>query len=319
MSVELLPFARITEAAEAIAGLVVRTPSVHSPGLTRLLGAETFAKLEILQDSGCFKPRGITNLIRLLSPQQRAAGLVTVTGGNHGIALSGIARTMGIDAMIVMPEKAPERSKETVRANGATLVVAPDVTAAFAIAEAEQAKGRSYVHPYDDPRIIAGHGTVGLELATDVPELTDVLVSIGGGALISGVATAVRAINPAVRVWGVETVGADAMSQALAAGAPVPIQVTSISTTLGAPIVTERTLAHVHALVEEVFVVSDAEAVDGVVRIAEEAKLWVEPAAGCLVPAARRVVERVGPNAVLGLVLCGGNATLEDVQKWRRR
>jgi threonine dehydratase len=316
---ELIPFARITEAADAIAGHVPRTPAVHSPGLSRLLGAETFAKLEILHDSGCFKPRGITNLIRLLTPQERAAGLVTVTGGNHGIALSGVARTLGIDATIVMPRTAPERSKETVRANGATLIEAPDVTTAFTIAEAERANGRTYVHPYDDPRIIAGHGTAGLEFATDVPALTDVLVSIGGGALISGVATAVKAINPAIRVWGVETEGADAMSRAIAAGEPVPIRVTSISTTLGAPIVTDRTLAHVRALVEEVFVVPDADAVDGVVRIAEEAKLWVEPAAGCLVPAAHRVRERVGPDAVLGLVLCGGNTSVADLCTWLRR
>ncbi|GIJ45719.1 serine/threonine dehydratase [Virgisporangium aliadipatigenens] len=316
MSVELVTFDRITEAADAIAGQVVRTPSVHSPGLTRLLGVETYAKLEILQHSGCFKPRGISNLIRLLTAEERAAGLVTVTGGNHGIALSGIAGALGIDATIVMPANAPERSKETVRANGATLVEAPDVTTAFTIAEAEQAKGRTYVHGYDDPRIIAGHGTAGLEFLTDVPQLTDVLVSIGGGALISGVATAVKALDPAVRVWGVETVGADAMSQALAAGEPVPIRVTSISTTLGAPTVTARTLAHVRSLVEEVFVISDAEAVDGMVRVAEEAKLWVEPAAGCLVPAARRVVEKVGRDAVLGLVLCGGNATVENLRKW---
>src|SRR5205814_9897057 len=106
------------------------------------------------------------------------------------------------------------------------------------------------------------------------------------------------------------------MSQALAAGHPVPIQVSSISSTLGAPQVTERTLEHVRALVEQVFVISDAEAVEGVLTIAEDAKCWVEPAAGCLVPAARKVIEQVGADSVIGLVLCGGNTTFGDVAKW---
>ena len=177
----------------------------------------------------------------------------------------------------------------------------------------------TYVHSYDDPVIMAGHGTLGLELINDRPDLTDVLVSIGGGALISGVATAIKAHNPAVRVWGVETVGADAMTQALAADRPVDIRPSSISSTLGAPNVTERTLGHVKALVEEVLLVPDAEAVEGVLTLVQAAKLWVEPAAGCLVPAARRVIERVGADAHIGLVLCGGNVSFSDVSGWLER
>jgi threonine dehydratase len=309
----------VREAAERIAPHVMRTPGIFSPGLADVLGVPTALKLEVLQHSGCFKPRGITNKILLLSPAERAAGLVTVSGGNHGLALSRIARQLDLRVTIVMPESAPARSIATVRANGATLILTPNVTIAFDVAEEKRAGGLTYVHSYDDPAIIAGHGTVGLEFLADAPDLTDVVVSIGGGALISGVATAIKDVNPRVRVWGVETLGADAMSQALAAGRPVPIEVTSISSTLGAPTATERTLAHVRALVEDVFVVSDAEAVAGVVTLAEEARVWVEPAAGCLVPAARRMLDRVGPDVRLGLVLCGGNATLADVTAWRTR
>jgi threonine dehydratase len=223
---------------------------------------------------------------------------------------------MGLSATIVMPEAAPARAKERIQADGATLIIAPDVTLAFEMAEAERAKGLTYIHAYDDPLIIAGHGTVGLELIADVPEVTDVIVSIGGGALISGVATAVKAMKPSVRIWGVETEGADAMASALAAGGPIVIRVTSIATTLGAPVVSERTLAHVKDLVEDVFVVSDAEAVEGAVALAEEAKMWVEPAAGCLVPAARQVVAREGREIVLCLVLCGGNVAFRDMASW---
>jgi threonine dehydratase len=141
-----------------------------------------------------------------------------------------------------------------------------------------------------------------------------VLVSIGGGALISGVAVALKTSLPDVRVWFVEIEGADAMARALAAGEPVAITSSSIASTLSAPHVSQATLDHVRQLVVEVFVVSDADVMRGVVGFAEEAKLWVEPAAGCLVPAARQVIERVDGNLSLGFVVCGGNVTHSDVR-----
>lgn len=316
---ELVSIDAIRKAEATIAGHVLRTPAIASPGMSALLGRPVALKLEMLQDSGCFKPRGIVNKVLALSAADRKHGLLTVSGGNHGIAMAMIARRMGLSATIVMPAAAPERSKARVRADGATLLIAPDVTAAFEIAEAEGARGLTYIHAYDDPLIIAGHGTIGLEFAADIPVLSDVLVSVGGGALAAGVATALKAIDPAIRVWGVETVGADAMSVALAAGRPVAIRPSSISSTLGAPVVSERTLAHARVLLEEVLVVSDADAVAGVVALAEEARCWVEPAAGCLVPAARTVIARTGTAGTLGLVLCGGNATVDQLAGWRQR
>ena len=141
-------------------------------------------------------------------------------------------------------------------------------------------------------------------------------MSIGRGALIAGVAVALKASLPDVRVWGVETEGADAMARALAAGEPVAIAPSSIASTLSAPHVSRLTLEHVRQLVEEVSVVSDADALRGVVGFAEEAKLWVEPATGCLVPAARQVIERVDDDVSLGFVVCGGNVTHSDVRAW---
>jgi threonine dehydratase len=301
------------------AGRVLRTPAVASPGLAALLGCPVTLKLELLQSAGCFKPRGIINKIAALSDTEKAKGLITVSGGNHGIATAAIAKAMGLQATIVMPKAAPARSQARIRADGATLILVDDVSQAFAAAEAEKAKGLTYLHSYDDPLIIAGHGTVGLELHEDAPGLTDVLVSIGGGGLISGVATALKALNPAIRVWGVETEGAEAMTQALKANKPMPVKVTSISSTLGAPTATDRTLAHVKALVEDVLLVPDKAAVEGTLALAEEAGLWAEPAAGCLVPAAREVVRRVGRDARLGLVICGGNMAHADLDGWIAR
>lgn len=316
---DLLSLDDIRAAARTIAGKVLRTPAVRSPGLGAVLGCPATLKLELLQQSGCFKPRGIVNKIAALAPAERAKGLITVSGGNHGIATAAIARAMGLSATIVMPQAAPERSKARIRADGANLILVADVSEAFAAAEAERAKGLTYLHSYDDPLIIAGHGTIGLELAEDAPELTDVLVSIGGGGLISGVATALKALKPGIRVWGVETEGAEAMTQALKAGAAVPVKVTSISSTLGAPTATARTLAHVRALVEDVLLMPDKAAVEGALTLAEEARLWAEPAAGCLVPAAREVRRRVGADARLGLVICGGNMAQADLAGWIRR
>jgi threonine dehydratase len=160
---------------------------------------------------------------------------------------------------------------------------------------------------------------VGLELAEDAGELTDVLVSIGGGGLIAGVAAALKARRPGVRVWGVETEGAEAMSAALAAGGPVPVPLSSIVSTLSAPSVAPLTYEHVASLVDEVLVVPDRDAVQGCLDLAEHAKLWAEPAAGCLLPAARAVLERVGEGARLGLVVCGGNVSAADMAGWTAR
>ncbi|MEU6146749.1 threonine/serine dehydratase [Streptomyces sp. NPDC047081] len=309
----------VEAAAERIAGHVLRTPTLPSPGLTTLLGAPVTVKLELLQRTGSFKSRGATAKLLSLSERERAAGVVAVSGGNHGIALSVMAAALDVKATVVMPRSAPARAVEIAEDAGASVRLTDDMAGAFALMTRLQEEGLTLVHPFDDPVVIAGQGTVGLELAADAGELTDVLVSIGGGGLIAGVATALRDRRPDVRVWGVETEGAEAMSRALAAGGPVPVELTSVVSTLSAPAVSPLTYEHVSAQVDEVLVVSDREAVQGTLDLADHAKVWAEPAAGCLLPAARRVLERVGEGARLGLVVCGGNATTGDVMGWAER
>lgn len=313
----------IEAAARLIAGHVVRTPTVESPGLSALLGVPVTAKLELLQRTGSFKARGATAKLLSLSEADRAAGVVAVSGGNHAISVAVMAEALGVKATVVMPKSAPARAVEIAEAAGATVRLTDTMDGAFALMSQLQADGLSLVHPFDDPVVVAGQGTVGLEFADDAPRgndgLTDVLVSIGGGALISGVAAALHARLPGVRIWGVETEGAQAMSEALAAGGPQPVRLSSIVSTLSAPTVSQLTYDHVSALVSDVLVVSDAEAVQGTLDLADHAKVWAEPAAGCLVPAARRVRERVGGEARIGLVLCGGNATTTDVISWAER
>ncbi|MFE1859978.1 threonine/serine dehydratase [Streptomyces anandii] len=315
----MIGISEIETAAERIAGHVVRTPSVPSPGLTELLGAPVTAKLELLQRTGSFKARGATAKLLSLGAAERAAGVVAVSGGNHGIALAVMAAALHVKATVVMPRSAPARSVALAEEAGASVRLTDGMDEAFATATLLRDEGLTLVHPFDDPVVIAGQGTVGLEFAADAGELTDVLVSIGGGGLISGVAAALRALRPGVRIWGVETEGAQAMSEALAAGGPVPVALSSIVTTLSAPAVSRLTYDHVSALVHEVLVVPDREAVRGCLDLAEHAKVWTEPAAGCLLPAARQVRERIGPDVRLGLVVCGGNATTADVMSWAGR
>jgi threonine dehydratase len=312
----LIGISEIEAAAERIAGHVVRTPTLRSFGLSELLGAPVTTKLELLQRTGSFKARGATAKLLSLGETELAAGVVAVSGGNHGIALAVMAAALDVKATVVMPRSAPERSVALVEAAGASLRLTDDMPSAFALVNRLRDEGLTLVHPFDDPVVIAGQGTVGLEFAEDAGELTDVLVSIGGGGLIAGVAAALHARRPGIRVWGVETEGAEAMSAALAAGGPVPVTPSSIVTTLSAPAVSQLTYDHVSALVTEVLTVPDREAVRGCLDLAEHAKVWTEPAAGCLLPAARQVLERVGDGARLGLVVCGGNATVGEIAGW---
>lgn len=315
----MIGISEIEAAGERIGGHIVRTPTVPSPGLSALLGVPVTTKLELLQRTGSFKARGAAAKLLSLGEAERNAGVVAVSGGNHGIALAVMAAALQVKATVVMPRSAPARSVAIAEESGATVLLTDGMDEAFATAERLRDEGLTLVHPFDDPVVIAGQGTVGLELAQDAGDLTDVLVSIGGGGLIAGVAAALRALRPGVRVWGVETEGAQTMSEALAAGGPVPVALSSIVTTLSAPTVSRLTYDHVSALVEEVLVVPDREAVRGCLDLAEHAKVWAEPAAGCLLPAARRVRERVGPDVRLGLVVCGGNATPADVMAWADR
>lgn len=315
----LIGISEIEAAAERIAGHVVRTPTLPSPGLSGLLGAPVTVKLELLQRTGSFKARGATAKLLSLGEPERAAGVVAVSGGNHGIALAVMSAALDVKATIVMPRSAPARAVEIARESGASVRLTEDMAGAFALMTRLQEEGLTLVHPFDDPVVIAGQGTVGLEFAADAGELTDVLVSVGGGGLISGVAAALRERRPEVRIWGVETEGAEAMSRALAAGGPVPVALSSLVSTLSAPSVSELTYAHVAALVDDVLVVPDREAVRGTLDLADHAKVWAEPAAGCLLPAARQVLERVGEGARIGLVVCGGNATTGDVMGWAER
>ncbi len=310
----------ICQAQRRIRGLVHRTPLVQSRSLSDHLGAQVYLKLECLQKTGSFKPRGAFNKMVTLSKEERSRGVVAVSGGNHAQGVAYAARQLGIAATIVMPASTPANYLDATRGYGAETLLVPDIRTAFAEADRLKSEGRVMVHPFDDPLVAAGQGTIGLEILEDLPDVDRVYVSIGGGGLITGIATAMRAIHPDVKIVGVETKGADAMAQAVAAGRLVELPaITSIARTLGAPKVSEFTLDAVQKLVEGVVVVEDGETVKALFRILERTKQLVEPAAACCLAAAERQRQSFKSSQKIVLLLCGGNVSGEDLVAFAQR
>jgi threonine dehydratase len=307
----------VEQARERIKPYIKRTAQEYSRTLSQQLETNVFVKLELFQKTGSFKIRGAFNKLLSLSAAERKRGVVAVSGGNHAQAVAYASRVLDVDAVILMPESTPRNYVEATLGYGAKIDLQPTIAAAFARIKRFESEGRIFVHPFDDPLVMAGQGTVGLEILDDLPETTDIFVSIGGGGLAAGVATAVKAIKPEVRIWGVETVGADSMSQALAAGHPVELPaITSIAKTLGAPSVSHQTLAVAQEQLESVTVVSDEEAVRAVQFILERLKVLTEPAASCTLAAASRLKNQFDQDNNVVLILCGGNLSLNDLCRY---
>ncbi|MGH9476764.1 MAG: threonine/serine dehydratase [Terriglobales bacterium] len=305
----------LIEAARArIAAHVRRTPLARSATLSRELETNIYLKLEVFQKTGAFKVRGAFNK---MLPLPAGSRVVAVSGGNHAQAVAYAAGALGMRARIYMPRSTPANYLDATRGYGAEIVLTAGHAESFAAAEVAAAEGWIMVHPFDDVEVMAGQGTLGLEILDDVPGVSDVIVSIGGGGMASGVAAAIKTRRPEARLWGVETEGADAMAQALLAGHPVRLAaITSIAKTLGAPEVSLRTLAAVQLWFDSVTVVSDAEALAAGQFLLERAKVLTEPAASCTLAAARRLREQFTPASHVVLILCGGNLALSDLCAW---
>ncbi|MEQ1884973.1 MAG: threonine/serine dehydratase [Bryobacteraceae bacterium] len=307
---------QIQHARRRIAPCVRKTPLVPSASISERVKTNVYVKMELFQKTGSFKIRGAFSKILGLNEEQRSSGLVAVSGGNHAQAVAYAAHALGLKSMILMPENTPKNYVDATRGYGAEIQFSPNVHAAFAeVAEYEKA-GATYVHPFDDPAVIAGQGTIGLEILDDLPQVTDVIVSIGGGGMIGGIATAIRSLKPTVRIWGVETEGADCMSKSLAEGKIVTLPaITSIARTLGAPAPSERTFNLAKDLIESVTVVPDAEALAALRFLLERMKVLAEPAASCTLAAADRLRDQFTKDSHVALILCGGNMPMEDLAR----
>jgi threonine dehydratase len=317
----VVPFGDIERAAARLRGLVHRTPLLTSTTAAAWAERATGAapadarihfKAEHLQKTGSFKARGMANRIATLPEDARRRGAITLSAGNAGQAYAWAGRAAGVPVTVVMPAGAVRSKVDACLGYGARVILhGTDIGETFAeMGRIRDAEGLTLVHPFDDPAVIAGHGSAGLELVEDLPDVDVVVVSVGGGGLIAGIAAAVHGLRPATRVYGVEPEGSDAVSKALAQGEVVTIQPTSVADGLGAPFAGTWTLAMARHHLEDVVLVDDRTILAGLRFGLERLKQVLEPAGAAALAAllSGRIPYRHGER--VAVVLSGGNVEI---------
>jgi threonine dehydratase len=307
-STSLIRGADVEAAAELLAGVIRTTPMWHSRGLADRVGGPVWLKCENLQRTGSFKIRGAYTRISRLSEVERGRGVVAASAGNHAQGVALAARLLGCSATVFMPETAPLPKVAATRAYGAEIVlVGQTLTEALAAAsEHAERTGAVFIHPFEHPDVIAGQGTVGLEILQQCPDVATVVVSAGGGGLLGGVAAAVKDRRPDVRVVAVQAEGAAAFPGSLAAGEPVALpSMATMADGIAVASPGELTLAHCAELVDEVRTVSEEDLSQGLLFCLERAKLVVEPAGVAAVAAVLADPGSFPPPVVA--IVSGGN------------
>ena len=299
----------VERAARTIAGRVHRTGFSRSATLSERLGAEVFLKEELFQRTGSFKVRGALNRIAELTDDERARGVISISAGNHAQALAWAAREAGLDALVVMWQGADESKVAATRGYGAAVdQEAPDPTQAFDRLDVLIAEtGRTLVHPFNDPAVIAGQGTVGLEILEEREAPDVVVVPVGGGGLISGVATAVKARYPEARVIGIEPETSTALHSALEAGRSVPVTPRSAADALNAPFAGENSVEICRTLAVESVLVSEEELFDAFRWLYARTKFAAELGAAASTAALLSGKVQIEPGQTVVAVVSGGN------------
>jgi threonine dehydratase len=297
----------IQAAAKVISGHVVQTPCLHSRTLSEITGAEVYLKFENHQFTASFKERGAVNKLSSLTPEQRRQGVIACSAGNHAQGVAYHAARMGIPSVIVMPRYTPFVKVEHTRKHGAEVILeGDDLSGARVRADAIcRERGLNFVHPYDDEKIIAGQGTIGIELLEAWPDLDMLVVAIGGGGLISGIATAARALKPSIEVVGVETQRFPSMYHALK-GTKAQFEATTIAEGIAVKEPGKLTRAIIARLVAEVLLVDEGEIEQAIVMLLEIEKTVVEGAGAAPLAALLSRPDRFRGRKV-ALVLGGGN------------
>jgi threonine dehydratase len=317
----MIPLDAIRTAAARIAGRAHRTPLLSCAQIGDRAGARLRLKCESFQKTGSFKARGALNKVLSLSEAERARGLVTVSAGNHAAAVAWAAKTAGASAVVVMPDDAPRSKIDAVRGYGAEIVFHADRPTLFdRLHQVRDERGLTFVHPFDDPVVLAGAGTAGLEIAEDLPDVDLVVVPVGGGGLLSGVASAIRALKPRARVVAVELEAGPGLGPALAAGKPVPApRPATIADGMTPPFVGALAVEIAREAVEAIITVTEEEILEGMRMLATRAKLYAEgsgaAATGALL--AGKVPQARGSNAVV--LVSGGNVDPEKFAAAVRR
>ncbi|HEX2387323.1 MAG TPA: threonine ammonia-lyase [Candidatus Binatia bacterium] len=307
----------IDEARRRIADQIYQSPCAYSETISRKTGKRVFFKLENLQMTGSFKERGAPNRLLALTPEEKQRGVITASAGNHGMAVAFHTRRLGIRSTVVMPTNAPLIKVTQVRGYGAEArLFGADYDGAFAEAEKIARERNSvYVHPFNDALIVAGQGTIGLELHEQNPELEAVVVPVGGGGLIAGIALALKTLNPKIRVIGVQSEQVPSMKAALENGRPVQVApATTIADGISVRAVGQIPFDIVRSYVDEIVTVSEGEIAEAVLLLLEVEKTVAEGAAAVgLAALAREKIAFAGKN--VALVVSGGNIDVNLISR----
>lgn len=300
-------FADVEAAAARIAGLVLRTPTIASAAITRATGASVFLKLDNLQATGAFKERGAANRLALLTPEERQSGVIAVSAGNHAQAVARHAHLLGIESTIVMPKHTPAMKVTRTASWGARVVLhGSDLAEAAAHAYALAAdEGLVFVHPYDDPAVVAGQGTLALEMLQDVPDLDAMLIPVGGGGLLAGCTLVGAELRPDMEIWGVEVESYQPMAQHLA-GEPISVGGATIAEGIAVRDVGQLPLAIIRETADGVLVVPERAIEEAVGLLAEGGKVVAEGAGAAGLAALLTYPERFAGMKV-GIPVCGAN------------
>lgn len=314
---DLVGLEAVEEAASRLDGTLVPTPLLPAPELSDRVEGEVRLKCESLQRTGSFKPRGVFNFLSRRSDDALERGVITYSSGNHGQAVSFVATRRGVRAVVVMPTTAPALKRRGVKRLGGEVVL-EGTTSLERQERAERMareQGLTVVPPFDHPDIIAGQGTVGTEIVAEWPEVDMVLAPVGGGGLLSGVAAAVRRLEPDAAIIGVEPRGAASMSAALEAGEPTPLDsVDTIADGLAPVRAGDLTFGHVRALVDDVVRVDDGAIRDAAAYLLDRTKLVVEYSGAATVAALRSGVVSARGRRVAAVV-SGGNADASVIRE----
>jgi len=309
----MIPLDAIRAAAGRIAGRVHRTPLVSASRIGEVAGVRLRLKCECFQKTGSFKARGALHKVLSLSDAERARGLVTVSAGNHAAAVAWAAREAACSAVVVMPDDAPRSKIDAVRGYGAEIVFHADRPTLFdRLHQVRDERGLTFVHPFDDPVLLAGAGTTGLEIAEDFPEVGAVIVPVGGGGLLSGVASAIRQALPAARIVAVELAAGPGLGPALAAGKPVPApRPATIADGMTPPFVGAHAVEIARAARVEIVTVTEDEIVEGMRMLATRAKLYAEGSGAAATAALLSGKISLPPGTAVVAIVSGGNVDLD--------
>jgi threonine dehydratase len=315
----IIPLSEFRETHQQIRPYIVQTPLIRSYYLEELIGKEVYLKLEFLQPTRSFKIRGACSKALSLTEEELSRGLITASGGNHGLGVCYAGREIGSPVTVYLPATtAPEKIEKIKKWGGKTILYgeAWDESNLEAQKHAQE-EGLTYVHAFDDVAVVKGQGTIAIEVLDENPHLDALIASVGGGGLISGVGMVARQMKPEIKILGVETVGCDAVTQSFRENRIVTLPaITSIATTLGSKKTTKATFARLKAVLSDMQTVTDEETLDALLLLLEHEKFLVEPATACSIAALLQRKFDLRDIEKIGVILCGANVALRELKEW---